>query len=268
MCLYNTDSTPANHEHVCVTFWWIPSQWWVVWVNSFDCKGRQRSGRSEMGGSGRSYYSCSKYKNWLWYRHKEVELSERDVCWVKAREAVRRRDKLRKERERSRYWLTQSVREREVGVDRKQTLRTNTHIVTNRRRAQLQLQFCSLDEAWWFVIRTLWEVESQWHVFCFGTEKDKNTGLRFDKETGFFFNLFIFLLWGHLNRPECGYAIIHFVDSAAGGRLERKGDWFIWVSKAQLLNCGVQAAWDTGQGEGRTLQPASLSSGRGLFNMR
>lgn len=67
-----------------LVFWWAPSGG-DVWVNASCCSRCTKEWEGLHEGEGPAQLlRHSKYKNCLWYRHKEVELSECDVSRVQA----------------------------------------------------------------------------------------------------------------------------------------------------------------------------------------
>lgn len=124
-----------------------------------------------------------------------------------------------------RNWVVQSLRDREVGGQETESedKQWDTHIATHRRTAGPQFKLLVLLFGRSLAPRDqdLGRSERP-HTFSALELKRRKGGLCFKKETGF-------LPRGHLNRPDCGYAIILFMDSAAGGWREWKGDTFAWL---------------------------------------
>lgn len=191
--------------------WCVPSGG-VPGVNSSCCYQSTKEWEGLNEGEGPEQLLChSKYNNGLWYRHKDVEPPEPDVCRVKG--CLRRRPSQQRRTQGSENWAAHSRKRKRSSRKREEPedTHTKTHCDT-RTEAGSNTCFTSLQP----LVGKL----DAWDEDLVRPGEDMACCLFWDWKASLTKKLDLFIsAIREFNGPVPGYAIIAFVDSAADWRL-------------------------------------------------
>lgn len=243
-----------------LVFWWAPSGG-DVWVNASCCSQCTKEWEGLHEGEGPAQLlRHSKYKNCLWYRHKEVELSERDVSRVQA--WLRKRLSEGTSEDGATLSLGVWKRKRSLGKRKQPETHTKTHTLWHTdSKAGSNTCFTSAPERKAGCL--------QWR----SGEKQRRhdmlivPGLKdgFGKGTGSLSSS----IMREFNGPVSGFAIIPFVDSAGQQLLwKRRHVYLILFLLKKTFSLQIVGCLGLRTGGGEDTLPWISVSRDGSFTMR